>query len=78
MPPELCPDCGKPLEYKGTWRNDVQGTEADLAHCINPDCDQFERTRSYNERPMPPEILAARRAALLESMRKYGAAALVK
>jgi len=78
MPPELCPDCGQPLEFKGVQRNDLQGREADLAHCINPDCDQFERTRSYNERPMPDELIAARRAALMESIASHGAAALFK
>jgi hypothetical protein len=60
-----CSACGQPLRDRGPQPNDVRGTVADLAECSNPDCQEFERTRSYNIRPMPAEIWRARKEALL-------------
>lgn len=73
---EICAVCQKPLKLVDVQRNDVRGTEADLMHCDDPDCPEFERTRSYHVRPMPPEVAAARKEALLKSIAEHGAAAL--
>lgn len=55
----ICSDCGHPLQVLiPPQRFLVRGVEVDLAHCINPDCSQFELTRSYNERPIPADELA--------------------
>ena len=69
---ECCSRCHQLLTFRGVQRNDLRGTEADLAECRTPGCPEFERTYSFNERPMPPEIRAARRAALERSIAQHG------
>ena len=55
----ICPDCGRPLQVlTPPQKYIVRGVQVDLAHCVNPDCGQLERTRSYNERPIPADELA--------------------
>jgi hypothetical protein len=57
MPELYCAGCGRPLKIVGPQTFVVRGVEVDLAHCDNPACVEFERTRSYNERAMQPEQL---------------------
>jgi hypothetical protein len=75
MPDHICTECGRPLHVVGPQEYVTRGVVVDLAHCITPDCPELERTRSYNERPMLPEIRAARLAALQSSIARFGAAA---
>lgn len=70
---ENCNHCHKPLKFMGVQHCDCQGVDADLMHCVNPGCPEFERTRCYHQRPMPTEIREARRAALLRSVAEHGA-----
>lgn len=76
--PENCRLCGHPLEFRGVQHCDCQGVDADLMHCVNPRCQEYQRTRCYHQRPMPPEVAAARRARLLEVAAQYGAGSLAK
>jgi hypothetical protein len=69
-----CTDCGHDLVIAGVQPFDYNGTEGDLAHCVNPDCELRYRTHTYNVRPMSPATIAARRKAIVESVAAYGAA----
>jgi hypothetical protein len=73
---EFCKVCGHQLSLHGIQENDLDGTEADLMHCVNPECSEQYRTRSYHVRSMSPIKRAARRAALARSLALHSAAAL--
>jgi len=77
-PIEICPDCQKPLRFRGVQRFDVRGVEVDLMDCDNPDCLLSGKTFSYHERPIPPEILAARKERLKETIRLHSAAVMLR
>ena len=65
MTDRCCPICKQPLKFKGLQRCDSTGVVVDLMDCVNASCAEFEQTHSYNERPMPAEMAAARKEALL-------------
>jgi hypothetical protein len=71
---EICTGCNRPLKFVGLLRNDVRGVEFDLMHCDDPSCPEFERTRSYHERPMSPEMATARKEALSQMLSAAAAA----
>ena len=73
---EFCNACGHPLSFHGIQPNDLDGTEADLMHCVNPECSERWKTHSYHTRSMSPERRAAGQAVLMRTMALHSAAAL--
>lgn len=64
MNKHICAGCGAELHLVGPQTYVTRGVEVDLMHCNDPDCVEFERTRSYDERPIAPDQLAKIRAEL--------------
>jgi hypothetical protein len=45
-----CPVCGEVQSHRGVQGFGPLGTEVDLYHCMNTECEEYQMTRSYNKR----------------------------